>query len=168
MMHLMWFRDSLGTKGLNSLSEGRIVIDKYSKSESNRHVVNLIRDVMARVDTILTPQKELQSVINELYIGNKHLSIEADRRLGIEVNDESIPLWALSSGEKQLLHILLETLAVENSTILIDEPEISLHPDWQFGLVKSMRRVNSEAQIILASHSPEIMVDVDDECVFEL
>ena len=51
---------------------------------------------------------------------------------------------------------------------MIDEPELSLHPDWQKGLVGSMRRVNPEAQFLLATHSPELMIDVDDDCVFEL
>lgn len=141
---------------------------KYLSSELNRHVATLIREVMGQVETILMPQKELQTVINEMFSGNKHLLLDANQKVEVENNEESIPLWALSSGEKQLLHILLETLAIEESTIMIDEPELSLHPDWQLGLVNSMRRVNAHAQFILASHSPELMVGVEDECVFEL
>ncbi|MGN8048170.1 AAA family ATPase [Curtobacterium sp. 22159] len=145
---------------------------RYEHSDSHRLVVSKIREIMAEVDEILAPQRELQAVIDDSYIGNKHLVLSRSetvrRNIGIEINRETIPLGALSSGEKQLLQILLETLAVEESTIIIDEPELSLHPDWQRGLVASMRRVNSRAQFILATHSPDLQVDVDDESIFEL
>lgn len=147
---------------------------RYEDSDQHRHVVTRIRSIMKQIDQVLAPQQELQSVIDEMYIGNKHLVLGpargsgVRRNIGVRVNDEAIPLDALSSGEKQLLQILLETLAVGESTIMIDEPELSLHPDWQKGLVRSMRRVNVDAQFLLATHSPELMVGVDDECVFEL
>jgi energy-coupling factor transporter ATP-binding protein EcfA2 len=147
---------------------------RYEDSDQHRHVVTRIRSIMKQIDQVLAPQQELQSVIDEMYIGNKHLVLGpargavGRRNIGVQINNESIPLYALSSGEKQLLQILLETLAVGESTIMIDEPELSLHPDWQKGLVGSMRRVNSDAQFLLATHSPELMVGVDDDCVFEL
>lgn len=145
---------------------------RYDKSPQHRHVVTRIRSVMKQIDRVLAPQEELQAVIEEMYIGNKHLLLNRTggirSRVEVDVDGESIPLNALSSGEKQLLQILLETLAVSESTIMIDEPEISLHPDWQMGLVGSMRRVNPQAQFLLATHSPELMIGIADECVFEL
>jgi predicted ATP-binding protein involved in virulence len=54
------------------------------------------------------------------------------------------------------------------NTILIDEPEISMHIDWQRSLVQSMTRLNPQAQIILATHSPEVMADVKEEHIFRL
>lgn len=146
-------------------------VSRYS-SEPNRHVVAKIKAVMKLVDDVLRPQRELQSVVDEMYIGNKHLQLSnvlhASNPLSVMIDDKSIAVSALSSGEKQLLHILLETLAIDVSTIMIDEPELSLHVDWQKRLVASMRRVNPQAQLILATHSPELMIDVDDHCVFEL
>lgn len=146
-------------------------VSRY-RNAPNRHVVAKIRSVMKMVDSILTPQRELQAVIDEMFIGNKHLMLgrghSASERLSVVINKESVAVSALSSGEKQLLHILLETLAIEESTIMVDEPELSLHVDWQRGLVESMRRVNPQAQFILATHSPELMIDVDENCVFEL
>ena len=145
---------------------------KYEHNESNRLVVSKIREIMAEVDEILAPQRELEAVIDNSYTGNKHLVLSRSesvrRNIGVQIDSESIPLGALSSGEKQLLQILLETLAVEESTIIIDEPELSLHPDWQRGLIGSMRRVNKRAQFILATHSPDLQVDVKDDCIFEL
>lgn len=145
---------------------------KYNTSPESKKVVSRIRAIMGRVDEVMEPQRELESVIEEMYIGDKHLVLPRRpglrERIGVEIDNESIPVSSLSSGEKQLLHILIATLAVEFSTIMIDEPELSLHPDWQQGLVESMRRVNPSAQFILATHSPELMLGVDDDCVFEL
>ena len=46
-------------------------------------------------------------------------------------DDKSIGLAALSSGEKHVLRILVETLDADAGPIIIDEPELSLHIDWQ-------------------------------------
>ena len=135
-------------------------------------VVSEIEEVRRKVAAILTPQHELQSVIDEMYLGNKHLVLSQTpiRAEGLQVRiaDKQIPLGSLSSGEKQLLQVLLEVLATGDSTAMIDEPELSLHVDWQQRLIASMRRINPGAQLLLATHSPEVMVDVDERCVFEL
>jgi predicted ATPase len=144
---------------------------RYEESILHRHVVTRIRSIMRLVDQILAPTRELEAVIEEMYMGKKHLVLNRGAKTGnvaVRIDSESVPLDALSSGEKQVLQLLLETLAVEESTIMIDEPELSLHPDWQKRLVGSMRRVNADAQFLLATHSPELMIGVPDECVFEL
>jgi len=79
-----------------------------------------------------------------------------------------IPLAGLSSGEKQLVRILIEVIMIDESVIIIDEPELSMHIDWQRELVKAMQTVNPAAQIVMATHSPEIMENVPDECIFRL
>jgi predicted ATP-binding protein involved in virulence len=63
---------------------------------------------------------------------------------------------------------MLEALAAEAGTVMIDEPELSMHVDWQQVLVASMKKVNPDCQLLLATHSPEVMADVPDELVFEL
>jgi predicted ATPase len=52
--------------------------------------------------------------------------------------------------------------------MLIDEPELSMHIDWQHELLTSMHTVNPEAQVIAATHSPEIMAEIPNERVFML
>ena len=146
---------------------------RYDESSENQRVVAGIQRTNAIVDEIRAPQREFQAVIDEMFFGNKHVDFGPSgpsgvRAFAVRTENDKIPLSALSSGEKQVLQILLETLAASSSAILIDEPEISLHPDWQKRLVGSMRRVNSEAQFILASHSPELMLQVSSECAFEL
>lgn len=64
----------------------------------------------------------------------------------------------LSSGEKQLLVLLIQTLLQENKpyVFLADEPELSLHIEWQRNIVGAIHEMNPNAQIIVATHSPEV------------
>lgn len=67
----------------------------------------------------------------------------------------------LSSGEKQLLVILLTVLFQEGkpAILLMDEPEISLHLRWQYELIEIIRTLNPNCQVIIATHSPSIFND---------
>lgn len=156
------------------LSVGRPeFIKRYRQSPEHRQVVSEIEQVRRATGEVLLPQLEFQSVIDGMYIGNKHLRFPSRNSVHVPsmqvmIADKAIPLQSLSSGEKQLLQILLETLVAGTSTIMIDEPELSLHVDWQNRLVASMLRVNRHCQLLLATHSPEVQVDVDEKNVFEL
>nr|WP_290806129.1 AAA family ATPase [Herbiconiux sp.] len=147
-------------------------VSRYEESVEHQQVVAKIVEVQKQADEVLRPQREFQAVIDEFYSGDKHLILNRTPSprdaLSIEIGDRAIPLKALSSGEKQLLQLLLEVLAAEDTTVMIDEPELSMHVDWQQRLVQSMRRINPNCQLILATHSPEVMVDVDDAVIFEL
>ena len=76
-------------------------------------------------------------------------------------NGEILTPYQLSSGEKQMLVIML-TVLVENGehyALLMDEPEISLHIEWQKGLLNLIRELNPNVQIILSTHSPALIMD---------
>lgn len=148
-------------------------ISRYEEETQLREVVTNIQEVTREVDLAQRPQVEFQSIIEGFYSGDKHLILSgrvasARNSIQIEIGGSPIPLESLSSGEKQLLQLLLEILAADAHTVMIDEPELSMHVDWQERLVASMRRVNPECQLLLATHSPEIVAEVDSENVFEL
>ncbi|WP_457329753.1 AAA family ATPase [Rhizobacter sp. P5_C2] len=66
----------------------------------------------------------------------------------------------LSSGEKQIL-ILFALLAFgvrKDSVFIVDEPELSLHPKWQYEFMDAFVRLRpNDTQLLLATHSPEIV-----------
>ena len=69
--------------------------------------------------------------------------------------------YQLSSGEKQMLAILL-TVLVEDSlpyVLFMDEPEVSLHVDWQQRLIDLILELNPNVQIILTTHSPAVIMN---------
>lgn len=71
----------------------------------------------------------------------------------IEIQHQS-----LSSGEKQLLILLTQTLLQEKQPFIYiaDEPELSLHIEWQHKIISAIKELNPNVQIIAATHSPEI------------
>ena len=73
-------------------------------------------------------------------------------------NNGKIQWYDLSSGEKQLLVILLTVLCQDEkpSVLLLDEPEISLDLRWQYELVSLLRQFNPNCQLIIVTHSPGI------------
>lgn len=84
--------------------------------------------------------------------------------------DETISPYLLSSGEKQMLIILLTVLTedLQPYVLLMDEPEVSLHFDWQKRLIGMIRRLNPHAQVILTTHSPAVIMDGWGDCVTEV
>lgn len=110
---------------------------------------------------VSAPKKDFQNMVDELFtetgkrIDRKHNEIQFFQ------GDEILTPYQLSSGEKQMLAILL-TVLVENRepyALLMDEPEISLHIDWQQRLIDLIRQLNPNAQIILSTHSPALIMD---------
>lgn len=69
----------------------------------------------------------------------------------------------LSSGEQQMLSFLCYNAFYENSVIFIDEPELSLHPDWQRRLFPNLMKQQSSNQFIVATHSPMIYSKYSDK-----
>lgn len=75
--------------------------------------------------------------------------------------EEIIPISALSSGEKQILLILLRVFLLDRDEayVLLDEPENSLDISWQFELINMLVRLNPNAQYFITTHSPSIFGD---------
>jgi ABC-type Mn2+/Zn2+ transport system ATPase subunit len=81
----------------------------------------------------------------------------------------TIPLRSLSSGEQHLIVLLGEIVfgSVESSLVLLDEPEISFHPDWQErfpDVLASVVKLNG-CMIIMATHSPTLIKDKWDSVI---
>lgn len=83
---------------------------------------------------------------------------------------EYLTPYQLSAGEKQMLVILLTVLVEDGEpyVLLMDEPEISLHIEWQQRLIALIRRLNPNVQIILSTHSPALIMDGWMTCVTEM
>jgi predicted ATPase len=69
--------------------------------------------------------------------------------------------YQLSSGEKQMLVILLTVLVQDgrHGVLFMDEPEVSLHIEWQQRMISLIRELNPQVQIILTTHSPAVIMD---------
>jgi len=107
------------------------------------------------------PKAEFQDTIDELFHDTGKTIDRKSNEIQFFQRGEIITPYQLSSGEKQMLVILLTAL-VENQehyALLMDEPEISLHIEWQQKLISLIRKINPNAQIILSTHSPALIMD---------
>lgn len=122
-------------------------------------VVQEWNELVEKQDEIYRFKDTFLSVINDL-LKRKKLIIDDKNELKVETQSGKIlSLSQLSSGEKQLLIILGETLLQQSNPhiYIADEPELSLHIDWQEKLVSSLKQLNPNSQIIFATHSPDIV-----------
>lgn len=107
-------------------------------------------------------------VVNS-FLDKKELSYTLDKhrrapKVGLRFPDDTwSSIKVMSSGERQLLTMLYAVNRMSgNSAVLIDEPEISLHIDWQEDLLEKMMEQLGERQIIVCTHSPAIAADFHD------
>ncbi|MDR4955366.1 AAA family ATPase [Bacillus sonorensis] len=82
--------------------------------------------------------------------------------------NEELDLTLLSSGEKQIVIFFVFSLTsqfrIKDKVLLIDEPELSLHVEWQSKLLDLLMENNNSSQIIIATHSPDVIGDYKEYC----
>ena len=138
------------------------------------------RNYLATIEEDLTMKEITNKVVNE--INDIFNILELDVKLkGFSKDEKTMPIFEnsageefdindLSSGEKQLFlrTLSIKMLEPKNSIILIDEPELSLHPKWQQRIVEVYKKIGENNQIIVATHSPHILGSVSNENIFIL
>ncbi|MFQ3281020.1 AAA family ATPase [Reinekea sp.] len=132
------------------------IVEEWEKSIAKRKV-------------IFEPRDTFLKIINSM-MQRKQFSINSQNELQVTTQSgKDLSLHRLSSGEKQLLIVLGEALLQGKKTwvYIADEPELSLHVKWQESLVENLRTINPNAQIIFATHSPDV-VSVFDDKVFDM
>lgn len=82
-------------------------------------------------------------------------------------NGVDIPIDGLSSGEKQVVYrgcfLLKDVNATNGAFVFIDEPEISLHPNWQMKIMDYYKGIftgedgKQTSQIFAVTHSPFVI-----------
>lgn len=118
-------------------------------------------------------RNEINSIFEILDLNVKFIGLSKDEKgtpIFTNSSGAEFDINALSSGEKQLFlrTLSIKMLEPEDSIILIDEPEISLHPKWQQRIIEIYKKIGKNNQIIIATHSPHILGSVDKESVFLL
>lgn len=108
-------------------------------------------------ETIRRPINEFTKIVNG-FLSPKFMKLDSEHGFVVATQSGSIDRKDLSSGEKQLLILLIESLLQrgESCLFIADEPELSLHIEWQEQLIQSISSINPNAQMVIATHSPEI------------
>lgn len=114
-----------------------------------------------KIEELRKPQLLLFDIINDLFSETGKSIDKNKNEMSFLQDGKEIDAYKLSSGEKHLLVILLSVVCMNQqpAILILDEPEISLHIDWQKKLIGLIRQLNPNVQIILATHSPAIIMD---------
>lgn len=142
-----------------------------SKEESPQKKVDIkpleaLRKTRRIIDLSLEAKKETQEIYSQIekflriikgFISDKSFEFESGS-LVIKTAHGEVGHERLSSGEKQLIILLVEALlqGCRPHVFLADEPELSLHIAWQRMVLPAVKDLNPSAQIIAATHSPEV------------
>lgn len=149
-------------------------IDQDKINDVPSYLVSLVNTEIFKYEDL--PIKEaVKKICDEINSIFNLLDMDIEM-VGVNKDSNNMPLFknkfgaefdinSLSSGEKQLFlrAMTLKMLNINNSVILIDEPEISLHPKWQQKIVKVYKGIGENNQIIIATHSPHIVSSVKSE-----
>ncbi len=118
-------------------------------------------DDQMKAALVSVPKTKFQNIMDELFKDTNKAIDRASNEIRFLQNGEPLTPYQLSSGEKQMLVIMLTVLVEDGDhcALLMDEPEISLHVEWQKELLGLIRELNPNVQVILSTHSPALIMD---------
>lgn len=136
----------------------------YQVNIGNRIIDLLTSGVIedqARATQVSQPKTKFQDQIDDLFSETGKKIIRKSNEILFEQDGDTLTPYQLSSGEKQMLVILLTALVQDNQpcALFMDEPEVSLHIEWQQKLIGIIRNLNPNVQIILTTHSPAVIMN---------
>ena len=144
--------DAIDISSLEALRKTKKIIDMSLKAETETSQIYSQLSLFIDLVVSFISDKKFEVGPNSLRISNEHGEIEHQK---------------LSSGEKQLLILMIETLMQQQArhVFLADEPEISLHIEWQRKIIPAVIELNPNAQVIVATHSPEVAAPFKDDII---
>jgi len=148
------------TESAQSSSEGKpskaIDIKPLEASRKTRRIIDLSLEAKEQTQEIYAQIELFLEIVKE-FISDKEFAFESGR-LTIKTSHGTVDHTRLSSGEKQLIILMVEALLQDRRAhvFLADEPELSLHIAWQRMVIPAVRKLNPNAQVIAATHSPEV------------
>ena len=118
-------------------------------------------ELRARASTISLPKRRFQDMVDELFSYTRKTIDRKSNDIVFYQDGERLLPYKLSSGEKQMLVILLTVLVRDGGhcVLFMDEPEASLHIEWQQKLIGMIRALNPNLQLILTTHSPALIME---------
>ena len=118
-------------------------------------------DAAEKAQQISQPKKRFQDILDDLFTETGKKIIRSENEIKFSSLGEVLAPYQLSSGEKQILVILLTVLVEDNEhyVLFMDEPEVSLHIEWQKRLIDLILELNPNVQIILTTHSPAVIMN---------
>lgn len=118
-------------------------------------------DAAEQAQALSAPKKLFQDMIDDLFKETGKKIVRTENEIKFSQLGELLEPYQLSSGEKQMLAILLTVLVEDNKpyVLFMDEPEVSLHFEWQKRLIELVMKLNPNVQLIMTTHSPAVVMN---------
>ena len=133
----------------------------YQVNIGNRIIAELQQGNMDAAQHLSMQKKRFQDIVDDLFSETGKKIVRTENEIRFSQIGETLMPYQLSSGEKQMLAILLTVLVEDNQpcVLFMDEPEVSLHIEWQKRLIDLCVELNPNVQIILTTHSPAVIMN---------
>jgi predicted ATPase len=133
----------------------------YQVNIGNRIIAELQAGNPDAAQQLSMQKKRFQDIVDDLFSETGKKIVRTENEIRFSQIGETLMPYQLSSGEKQILAILLTVLVEDNQSyvLFMDEPEVSLHIEWQKRLIDLCLELNPNVQIILTTHSPAVVMN---------
>jgi predicted ATPase len=177
IQHLVTRKHSIATTTVDNYSKSlseKIFSEIRDYQGSSSSATEALKDAISTLDKINQKvtdfEKKRKVAFNSLNVLSdiivtifKHKGIKLNPRVTLGDIDHSINSDSLSAGEKQMLSFLCYNALYSDCPFFIDEPELSLHVDWQRILLDVMVEQKTNNQFFIATHSPFIYTQYEDK-----
>ena len=131
----------------------------YQVNIGNRIIAELQSGNTDAAQQLSMQKKRFQDIVDDLFSETGKKIVRTENEIRFSQIGETLVPYQLSSGEKQMLAILLTVLVEDNQSyvLFMDEPEV--HIEWQKRLIDLCLELNPNVQIILTTHSPAVVMN---------
>ncbi len=133
----------------------------YQVNIGNRMIAELQKGNTEAAQQLSQKKTRFQDMLDDLFQDTGKRIVRTENEIRFTQIGELLTPYQLSSGEKQMLVILLTVLVEDDLpyVLFMDEPEVSLHIEWQKRLIDLILELNPNVQIILTTHSPAVVMN---------
>ena len=133
----------------------------YQVNIGNRIIAELQQGNAEAAQQLSQKKTRFQDMVDDLFQDTGKHIVRTENEIRFTQIGEVLTPYLLSSGEKQMLIILLTVLVEDDQhyVLFMDEPEVSLHIEWQKRLIDLILELNPNVQIILTTHSPAVVMN---------
>ncbi len=133
----------------------------YQVNIGNRIIAQLQAGNTDAAQQLSQAKQRFQDMVDDLFSDTGKKIVRTENEIRFSQIGETLVPYQLSSGEKQMLAILLTVLVEDQQpyVLFMDEPEVSLHIEWQKRLIDLIVELNPNVQIILTTHSPAVIMN---------
>lgn len=137
---------------------------QYAEFLKIRNIAELAKKNEKIKEKIRQPKVLFEELINDFFLSSgthKKITITSEGQFVFETKGRKLHLTDLSSGEKQIVitfaSLIFGFKGKGTGIFIVDEPEASLHLEWQNKFVPAILKTNENIQLIFATHSPELI-----------